>query len=202
VIRDFQTELQQARPIAARIDADLTAMGIEHRPIDVERAGMLALVESPDGLQLGDMISLGGFSKDALLRDARHALAMAVARTALGIKDHGHINHFQEIIPPGSSVANWMVEIWFDYEESRYALIGEYIQPIIDAPGWRRSYSVYQVKVDSECDVQNCHARWYERKETKNSYCVHVCRKHQDEDADSLYMALHRAQARDSLYVS
>ena len=194
MIRDFQTELQQARPIAARIDENLTAMGIEHRPIDVERAGMLALVESPDGLQLGDMISLGNLSKDTLLRDARHALAVAVARAALGIKDHGHINHIQEIIPPGSSVANWMVEIWFDYEESRYALIGEYIQPIADEPFWRRSYSVYQVKVDSECDVQGCHARWYERKETRNGYCVHVCRKHQDEDADRLYRAIQRAE--------
>lgn len=192
--RDWSTELQQARPIAARIAADLTQLGIEHKPIDVERAGMLALVESPDGVQLGDLISLGDLSKDNLLRDICHTWAVHVARASLGIKDHGHINHIQEIIPLGTSTANWMAGIWFNYDEAHYALIGEYIQPIAATPGWRRSYSIYQAKADSECDVQDCHARWYELKETRQGYYVHVCRKHQDEDANRLYMALHRAE--------
>jgi hypothetical protein len=195
--RDFQTELQQARPIAARLDADLTAIGLEHKAIDVELAGMLALVESPDGIQLGDMIGLGDMDKNDLLRDARHALAVSIARTALGIKDHGHFNHIQEIMPPGTSVANWMAGIWFDYDKSRYAIIGEYIQPIAATPGWRRSYSVYQVKADGTCDVQGCHACWYEQKVTRTGYFVHVCRKHQDQDPHRLSLDIHRSESRE-----
>lgn len=202
MIRDFQTELQQARPIAARTAADLTRLGIEHQPIDVERAGMLALVESPDGIQLGDLISLGGKGRDDLLRDVRHTHAVNAARVALGVQAGGNINHIQEVIPPGTSTASWMAEISFNYDESLYALIGEYIQPIAASPGWRRSYRVYQVKAESICDVPGCCARWYERKETRDGYLVHVCEKHQAEDADKLYMVMHRAEARSIPYAS
>jgi hypothetical protein len=188
--RDFAAELQAARPKAEQLTAMLRDLGILHDQIDVERAGLLALVKSDD-VTLGDLISLGGFGKEQLLRDVRHTLATATARSALGIEPGGHINHIQEVIVPASSVANWMAEIWFDDDASRYALIGEYIQPIAEAPGWQRSYSVYQAKGDRECDVPGCHAQWYERKETSGGYCVHVCRKHQSEEANTLYMRIH-----------
>ncbi len=189
--RDFEAELREARPIAARITADLAALGVEHKPIDVERAGMLALVETLDGEQLGDMISLGGKSKDDLLRDVRYTLATAAARAALGVKAGGHFNQIQEMVVSGQSVANWMAEIWFDGDESRYALVGEYIKPIVATPGWRRSYSVYQAKADTYCDVPDCRAHWHNRKEASGGYAVHVCRKHQALDADDLFYNIH-----------
>src|SRR5579884_618718 len=122
--RDFQRELQEARPKATYVAQTLRELGILHKPIDVERAGMLAEVETPGGLYLGDMISMGDLSKEELLRDVRHTLATVVARQALGITPGGHMNHITEVIPPAqSTVNNWMVEIHFDFDERRYALI-------------------------------------------------------------------------------
>lgn len=195
VDQDFQDTLQQPRICAERIAGYLRKLGILHKAIDAERAGMLALVESADGTHLGDLIDLGGKSSEELLRDVRNTLATVVARQALGIKDHGHFNHISELITYGA--AGWMAEIYFDYDDSRYALVGEYIIPTDQAPlGWTRDYRLYQAKADSLCDVPGCGARWYERKMTRHGYCVHVCRQHQTEDADKLYMRLHKAQDR------
>lgn len=188
--RDFQTELLKARPIASRIDADLTALGILHKEIDVERAGMLALVESPDGEHLGDMISLGDMSKDDLLQDVRHSLAKTLALAALGLERGNHMIYFSELIP--LNTANWQCEISFDGDESRYAIIGEYIAPTAGTPlGWVRDYRIEQAKTDSQCDVPGCSSPWYERKVTDYGHCVHVCQKHQGERAVALYMRLH-----------
>jgi len=194
--RDFQSELREARPKAEHIAATLRELGILHQEIDVERAGMLALVESPDGLYLGDVMSLGDKSKDELLEDVRHSLATAVARAALGMERGGHCITITSIIPTGQSTANWMAEIAFDDDESRYALVGEYLAPTAGTPrGWVRAYRLEQVKADSRCDVPGCGAAWYERKVTSCGQCVHVCRRHQGEKAESLWMRLHPLQA-------
>jgi hypothetical protein len=191
--RDFQRELQEARPKAAYITQTLRELGILHKEIDVERAGMLALVETPDGLHLGDMISLGDLSKKELLRNVRHDLATEVARQALGVTAGGHMKHITEVIPPAkSTVNNWMVEIHFDFDERRYALIGEHIVPDADAPlGWKRVYRLYQAKINRTCDVPGCEEIYEERRETSHGYLVHMCERHRGWDANRLYGCLY-----------
>ncbi|HLZ56783.1 MAG TPA: hypothetical protein VKR06_07525 [Ktedonosporobacter sp.] len=157
VTRDFQMELQEARPKAQYIAGVLRELGILCKEIDVERAGMLAQVESLDGEYLGDLISLGDKCKEELLEDVRRSRSSAVARGALGIERGSHINHIASLIP--FSTANWMAEIHFDSDESCYALVGEWIVPTADTPlGWVREYRLYQAKADSRCDVPGCEA--------------------------------------------
>lgn len=191
--RDFQTELREAQPRAEHIAATLCQMGIEHKAIDWQRAGLNALVESSKGVHLGDLISMGIESQEQMLRDVRHSLATAVARGALDVVPGGHINHITEFIP--FSTANWMCEIHFDYDESRYALVGEWIVPTENTLlGWVRDYRLYQAKTDSRCDVPGCGAAWYQRNFTRHDHVVHICRKHQEEQADPLWTRLHPAQ--------
>lgn len=196
VQRDFQRDLQKARPKAAQLAQALRELGILHKAIDVERAGILALVETPDGIPLDDMISLGNKNEEERFKDVQHSPATAVARQVLGITPGGHMNYITEVIPPVKSTAGWLVEIPFDGDERHYALPGEYIVPDADVPlSWKRWYRLYQAKTNRTCDVPGCDALYGECKETGYGYLVHVCRHHQAENSDRLYACLYPAQA-------
>jgi hypothetical protein len=195
--RNFQQELGEARPKAERLEALLHTWGIEHDPIDWQHAGMLALVKS-NGVHLGGLIELGEMEERTLLEQIQRDKAKEVARQALGIEHGGHLIHVTSLIAPAACTASWMAEIWFDADESRYALVGEYIIPTTDTPvGWKRDYRIYQVKADAQCDVQGCETHWHERRETSYGYCVHLCHRHQGERADAVYARAHPVIAKE-----
>lgn len=193
--RNFEQELRQAGQKAEQIAAMLSKLGIDFEPIDWQRSGLLALVVSND-IQIGDLISLEA-DLDMLLEQVRSAYVTKVAADALNIKHGGHVILITPIVSLINS--NWSAEVSFDGHEERYALISEFIAPAENVTGYRRVYKLYSAKVDSLCDVPGCTAFYYERRVaemTDGPHCVHVCKLHQNEDAERLFLHLWSMQQR------
>ncbi len=194
--RNFEQEIRQAGPKAEQIAAMLSKLGIDFEPIDWQRSGLLALVVS-NGIQIGDLISLEA-DPDRLLEQIRSAYVTKVAADALNLRHGGHVIRITPIVHLINS--NWSAEVSFEHEE-RYALICEFIEPAENEAGYRRVYKLYSAKGDSFCDVPGCMAFYYERKVaemTDGPHCVHVCKRHQNEDAERLFLRLWRMQQRAS----
>lgn len=191
--RNFQQELAVAGPKAERIADLLAAMGIEHEPIDWQRAGRLAWVKV-DGVEIGDLISLHDHANE-LLEEVRHVRCKQIAEDALGLAHGGHLVYITPLIALIN--ANWSVEISFDGKDTQYALVNEFLEPAGNSAGYRRVYKLYAAKANSICDVPECNATYNERKVVEMSdgtHCVHVCSRHSDEDPERLYLRLWKAQ--------
>jgi len=183
----FEHERQAAQPKAETLHTRLNELGIDHDAINWQRSGLYAAVQSGD-MRFGEVFDLADKDAETLLDEVRRAWARGLARKALGIEQgDGHFIHTTAILP--MSTENWLAEVYFDHDEAKYVLIGEWIVPDAATPlGWRREYRVSQVKADRQCDVPGCSNSWYHREFTSNHSCVHLCTHHQNENADSVFL--------------
>ena len=186
---DFEQEKLKAKPTSETLERRLDELGIVYDAIPWQRSGIYAAVQS-GGIRFGELFDLEEKDSDTLLDEVRRAWARGLARKALSIEQgNGHFIHTTSVLL--MSTENWLAEVHFDHDEQKYALIGEWIVPDTATPlGWKRDYRVYQVKANRQCDVLGCGNTWYHREFTSDTYCVHLCTRHQNENADVIYMKM------------
>jgi len=187
---DFEVERDQAGLEWSRCAPLFAELGITLVSVDIERASLSTSIEvENDGhrLSIGSLREPGAYTTaENILNRVRQHVAISIAWQSLKHKGQSRSIHVTPLIRV-KSTASFLAEVFFDYDQLRFALVAEYLEPISEPPGFRRVWRLHQAHPQASCDMPRCDLPWELRRSTStNDYIICLCKSHRNVDPDVL----------------